>query len=115
MKDNSLSSYRGNKFIEQRINDLGDCLKNRSRQEFRITRKCSNFIERVDTVFNALPTIEDYYIRRYIALSLKKQFEHELYNDLKFNTGAEKEEKALKDELYGYLKFKMNFYSKKTL
>lgn len=111
MKQDSLYSYVGKKFIDDKINRLNSPISN---------KKCNQFIRRIDSVFIELDKIENIEKRAYIALAIKKQFTYELYNDLKINIPSKiffksitsieilkrNMEQSIKDEIFGYLNLK---------
>lgn len=112
MKKDSLYNYVGKKFLDNKILALNSA---------NISRKCNQFIRRIDSIFMELDKINNDEKRSYIAVALKKQFTHELYNNLKLSITSKQEEffkklithpkeinveKNIKDEIFGYLKFK---------
>lgn len=118
MKKDSFHNYVGKKFLDDKLFAINSS---------RVERKCRNFIQRVDSMFLELEKIEVPHKKSYIARALQKQFTHELYNDLKLGiTPKQKEEflkedfhafgdveKNIKDEIFGYLKFKATWHSQK--
>src|ERR1035437_2650942 len=105
MKAYSYESYRCKNFVDKKLADINNKV---------VTNKCNSFITKVSIMFNEIENISDkkYDTKRskraYFAKALKNTLEHELYNDIKLSQIKDVNvRKSLKDELFGYLKFRV--------
>jgi len=101
-------NYVGYKFIKKKM----DLINRRG-----ISRKSNHFLARVNVLFNEIEKLSDkddsvVNRRKYCAKALKTQLEFDLYHDIIFDVDDKKLAENLKDELYGYLKFRASKYKK---
>jgi hypothetical protein len=103
MKAYSYESYRCKNFVDKKLSDINN-----------------KVVTKVSIMFNEIENISDkkYDTKRskraYFAKALKNTLEHELYNDIKLSQIKDVNvRKSLKDELFGYLKFRVTQYNKK--